>query len=615
MERFLFFIYNTFDGAIERRESKLQQRVPLIGLTLIVIFILLLTASILLGLFFWVWRRRELPGAIPFLILAAATAEWSVAYALELALPGLAAKTLMSQLEYIGISLVPAAWCLFALTYSGKEEWSSWRRIGLLVILPMITIVVAFTNNLHGLLWSHTALNENGPFNVFMPVYGHWFWINFVYSYGLLLFGSVVLFQALRNNESVYQRQFLILLLSPILPWIANILWVMRLSPIPQLDLSPFAFATSIFIFGVGIYKFKLFDLLPVGRPAMLDDLSVVAFIVDNKDRIVEINRAGVMLSGWMGDPIGQLVYKVFDWWLSIGDEHIASIELQQDVSLTRDGHKRFYNLQITPNWNSRQRLTGRLVLLRDVTSDKLLEEAIALAQVKTEFLAKVSHELRTPLTSIMGVTEMLEEGVYGAVSLSQKEALHVLCESAQQMAQLVNDLLQQARLDQGFFNLNNTEFYVIDLVDRIRTNMRRLVEVKGLKLSIKIDESVPEKLYGDPIRLYQILSNLVENAVKFTDKGNITLRIYRPNPKEWAILVEDTGIGIPEDMKGIVFNAFQQVHRADTRENIGFGLGLSIVKQLVTLMGGQVSLESEVGLGSKFLVTLPFEPLEEIRA
>ncbi|HXV97064.1 MAG TPA: ATP-binding protein [Anaerolineae bacterium] len=258
--------------------------------------------------------------------------------------------------------------------------------------------------------------------------------------------------------------------------------------------------------------------------------------------------------------------------------------------------------------------------LLQEITEHKQTEKALALARdqalaasrLKTELLAKVSHELRTPLGAILGFAELLQFAVYGPVSEEQHEAIGKIIESANDLTDLVNQLLNQAQLDAGKLKLNLSAFAPAELVDRTLSKMNLLAQAKGLTLTANISADMPATLFGDPVYVQQILVNLVSNALKFTHQGTIHVEFYRPNDAHWILQVSDTGPGIPIEAQAYIFEPFRQVDGSMTREQGGAGLGLSIVKQLTELMGGQVTLVSEVGRGTTFIVQLPVTLVQE---
>jgi signal transduction histidine kinase len=254
--------------------------------------------------------------------------------------------------------------------------------------------------------------------------------------------------------------------------------------------------------------------------------------------------------------------------------------------------------------------------VVSDISERKRVEEELAQARdqaleashLKTELLAKVSHELRTPLGAILGFSEILALGIYGALSEKQEQTLAEIIDSTYYLTNMVNGLLDQAQLDAGKLKLNLTCFAPADILTGTLSKMKVLAGHKGLSLTSEISADMPPVLTGDLIRLQQILVNLTSNAIKFSQTGSVKVRLYRPNVDQWAMQVIDTGIGIPLEAQAHLFEPFMQVDGSMTRKQAGTGLGLSIVKQLATLMGGEVTLESEVGQGSTFTVLLPLE-------
>jgi len=236
--------------------------------------------------------------------------------------------------------------------------------------------------------------------------------------------------------------------------------------------------------------------------------------------------------------------------------------------------------------------------------NDRLKE----LDRLKSRFLSMVSHDLRTPLSAILGFAEMLEAGIYGSLEEEQQGAVKRIIANAERQLSLINDLLDQARIEAGELSLEIQSFVIADLIDDLLAGVSTLAQEKGLELVCHIDDDVPATLSGDPQRLYQILSNLVGNAIKFTEEGTVHVRVYRPDGVNWALQVSDTGSGIPAEAQEYIFDPFRQVDGSITREHGGVGLGLSIVRQLTTLMKGQITLESEVGRGSAFTVVLPLD-------
>ncbi|MGE5462820.1 MAG: ATP-binding protein [Syntrophothermus sp.] len=250
----------------------------------------------------------------------------------------------------------------------------------------------------------------------------------------------------------------------------------------------------------------------------------------------------------------------------------------------------------------------GTVTVFRDFTREAEVEK------LKSTFVAIVSHELRTPLNAILGYAEMFKEQVYGPMNEKQINMANRIMTNTQRLLGLINDLLNQAQMEAGKLTIKMAPFRPAELIENLHAVMDKAAADKGLRLTSEIDINLPGLLNGDMERLNQILVNLVNNAIKFTDRGAIHVRVFYPYENKWGIEVSDTGVGIPDAELPYVFDTFRQVEGTATRVHGGFGLGLSIVKQLVSLMNGEIKVRSIVGEGTTFIVTLPLAIAEPIK-
>lgn len=244
----------------------------------------------------------------------------------------------------------------------------------------------------------------------------------------------------------------------------------------------------------------------------------------------------------------------------------------------------------------------GTVAVFRDFTAEAELEK------MKSTFVAMVTHELRTPLSAILGYAEIFKEKIYGPLNKKQANMTGRIISNSRRLLNLINDLLDQAQMEAGKLKIRYETIKPSDLLENLHSVMDKITADKGLTFTSDLDESMPETLVGDSARLQQILINLVNNSVKFTKAGSIHTQLSRLDTKYWGITVTDTGQGIPEEELPKIFEAFRQVKGTTIGEHGGAGLGLSIVKQLVKLMGGTISAESELGKGSAFSISLPLE-------
>jgi signal transduction histidine kinase len=248
----------------------------------------------------------------------------------------------------------------------------------------------------------------------------------------------------------------------------------------------------------------------------------------------------------------------------------------------------------------------ARLYVEQAATVSQLRE----LDKLKSSFLANMSHELRTPLNSILGFTDVILEGMDGPLTENMDNDLRLVQKNGQHLLHLINDVLDMAKIEAGRMNLNPEVFKVHEVFDEVTSITSTLASEKSLSLSIECDSDQNVEIYADRTRLRQVMINLVNNSIKFTDHGQIALNVSPMEGARVRISVRDTGMGIPPEKLESIFQEFTQVDSSTTRKAGGTGLGLPISRRLVEMHGGRLWAEStgNSGEGSTFYVELPVE-------
>ncbi|MCL4561423.1 MAG: ATP-binding protein [Chloroflexi bacterium] len=341
---------------------------------------------------------------------------------------------------------------------------------------------------------------------------------------------------------------------------------------------------------------------------AILEGIADGVLVFDNRDQVIIANAA---LGRYLGTPPEEMIGQHFADLNRLSELTPKSKQEVLDLFNTPDQYKSnvrvkwdkyTFSVNASRVIDNDGELIGKVAVFRDFTHEAEVED------LKSIFLATVSHELRTPLSAILGYSEMLKEQAFGALTEKQNSTMIRIMNNTRRLLAIVNDLLDQAQIEAGRMRLIQRQFQVQDLVEGLHGVMDQIAEDKGLTLATQVEVGMPETLYGDPDRLQQVLVNLVTNAIKFTDTGGIWIRLFTPDPSCWVIEVKDTGIGIALEQQSKIFEPFGQIEDLATREHGGIGLGLTIVKNLVILMDGEIRLDSQPGHGTTFTVNLPIK-------
>jgi signal transduction histidine kinase len=333
----------------------------------------------------------------------------------------------------------------------------------------------------------------------------------------------------------------------------------------------------------------------------VVENMSDGIVMIDQKGQLAVFNPAAREMLGFDKDEIIN------------GLEYLSEIINLEDKTLKTDIRiespilRILHCEQVTIQDNAKKEI-GRLILLRDVTKEREIDK------MKSDFVSTVSHELRTPLAAVKVATENMLDGITGEINEIQKECLGIIKRNVDRLSRLISDLLDVSRIESGRLELHRKHIDIKHLIDDVIRLLEVSAQNKGISLATAIDEGVRTKVYADPDRINQVLTNLVGNAIKFTPSGGqVTVEVKRNN-RLLEVAVVDTGRGIPPSQLDKVFDKFYQVRQAEGAERSkGTGLGLSISKGIIQAHGGSIRAESQLGKGSKFIFTLPYADNEDL--
>ena len=561
------------------------------------------------------FERQSLPGRSWLGWLQLAAAFWCITAGLNALLDSTAQRLVVSKFQYVGIMALPVCWFEFARAYTRRPAapipWLIW-------LIPAATVGLAFSNDSHHLLWRNVREVQTASGYVLLQyVHGPWFAMVAGFTYVTLGVGSVWLGMEVRQQPSQYRLQSLTLLFALIAPWVGNLLYIAGLIPVPGFDPTPIGFAVSGSFFAIGLFRYRLFDLVPVARTVLFDSLGDAAFVIDREGRVVDSNAVARALVAGPDVPLGQPIARLLPWW------HTRPRLGANSAVVRTDG--RALDVQLRPVLDQSRELSAWLVLIRDVTEreraeterraldQRLVEEQ----QVKTLSLLAggLAHDFKSLLTGIIGNADLATVQIPS--DAPAQESLAAILSAAQRATELVARMQDYA----GERPLRNQS---VDLVT-ITTDMVTLLRSSSAR-HCHIEFQTPAEsliVTGDPVQIRQVLLNLIVNAAEavapqgaiqvglsigtadtselLSATFNASRATFGGSNTRYAVIdVTDSGSGMDPATVARVFDPFFSTKAT------GRGLGLSSVLGIVRGHEGAIRVRSDAGAGTAFRVWIP---------
>ncbi len=340
---------------------------------------LLLLAAVVplaIGLAWHAWRNRSLPGALPFAIITGLAAFWALGDALELAAVGLDAKLFWADLQYVAIVFIPTLSLVMALDYTGRRSWLKRRNLVLLSIVPAVSLVLLWTNGFHHLMRADVWLDTGGSYAIVGRTFGTWFWVLTTYSYAAALCAAVLLIFAVTTAPRSQRGQPLVLFLGLLVTLAWNMAYILLPGTLPGHDFTPVVFGLAGVIAAWGLFRFRLFTLVPVARRVLVDNMKDGLLVLDETDRVVDLNEAArELIDRPTADILAQPLAETWEAWPQLAAPYAAGTERIQ-ITTGGDGYQREFEVNITP-LSKRDRALGRLLVVHDVTDRARLERSL----------------------------------------------------------------------------------------------------------------------------------------------------------------------------------------------------------------------------------------------
>lgn len=576
------------------------------------LFSSLVTGALALYLF---GRRRE-PSVPAFLLMLSLLSVWACAYAIQTAATELWLKVFLYKVGTTCVYVIAPTALAIAAEVSGFGHWLTRRRLLIIGLLPVPTLLSAWTMEYHSLNRYDLSIVQSGPLLVMGFKVGPLFLLHYLYISVLFSISMVLWLSCVVRGPSGYRLRSLLLFIGTIVPFGVDHL---NLTPYKGFSLTTSTLWFTGACYTLAIFRFRLLEVLPAARSALFENLGEPVLVLDSLGRVADSNRAAreLLMPGLKaeGAALLEAARKRFPITGAISASPSSPL---REVVVDGIEKGRYWQVSTTP-LDRRGYFLGVLVNFHDITELKCAENAMRAAgeaaeegiRAKSQFLATVSHELRTPLQAIIGFSDLAQEL---DVSGKTTEYLDMINDASVSLLYMVNDILDFSRIEEGRMEFALARFDIHSQLRNIAAIHSHLARQKGIAFSMEIEESMPEQVVGDPLRVRQVLTNIIGNAVKFTEKGEVSIVVSaRPSAEDDGgdvvvrFSVRDTGIGIAEGNKAKVFERFAQADPGITRRYGGSGLGAAIARRLAAKMGGDVIFESHEGEGSRFDIVIPF--------
>lgn len=581
-------------------------------------FIYLFTTVLASIVFFLARKRKLVAGARELSLLALSVCICAFFSIFEAAATNVEEKLLWSKLSYFGSSTVSVFYFLFVYRFTKGIRLKDIRFGWALFIIPLATMIIAFTNEYHHLLWS--GFSPVSPkTNIMRYYHGYWFWFGYTaYTYILLSVATFYLIGFIKSNggDSKFKKQALLVVFAGCCPWLASVCYVSGIDIVYGLDITPISTTICAVLFTYAIMNGNILDIIPVARETLVETLPVGIIALDSHNRIQDINNVSKSFFCIKDNDILGLTLRQAGSITRKLEEAVTSDEISIQVDDFVGGIERSFLVVKRPIKSAEG---SRLVTINDITEQKMIEKELYNAKVKAEesdnlksaFLANMSHEIRTPMNCIMGFISILQTG---EVSESERnEYLEIVKRNCDRLLKTLDDIIDISKIEAGQVKMNITEFDINEVLTNMYSMFKSEAESKGLEYYnpdlITNDLSL---IRTDREKIYSITTNLIKNALKYTLSGYVRY-MCTVNENEIMFSVEDSGIGIASNKQNMIFERFVQVDSSRKRSFEGSGLGLAITKAYVDMLGGSIWLESEENKGSTFHVKLPVEHVSSI--
>lgn len=545
---------------------------------------LLLTSIISVALICLILNRKRVVGGKYLILFLTSVFIWSLSDFFDLLCTNLSDKLFWENVSYFGVATFGVFLLLFILEYTGKENYIN-RFIYLLFLIPVITIILVWTNEYHHLLRQTIYIETISGVLAFGKVYGIWFWILFFYNYCLILITFILVFYALNTPHYIYRKQGILFFIGIFLPWISNFIYVFRIMAFP-IDMTSVSFIFTGLALFWGITREQLLDIVPTAYTAVFNEIPDGVIVLGGTNQIVDFNPAAELILNVKASNIrGKNFSELITEWKEMKDvfkSHVSEDYYRSTIS----NHDKYYDVIFKKIYSKKGLFVGQLIVLRDISK-----------RIKMEIKLKESNKQIEDLNETLQViNKILRHDLLNKLTIMKTSLL--LYEEKND--KLLFDKLNRS-VDSGIdliFRIRELESFLSSKGDLTNIDIRKTVEEISKNISIPINITGNANALADQA-LFSVLENIMRNAVIHSKTDRVDVDISSKD-KSCQIKIADYGKGIPEPIKENIFE--EGISFGDSK---GSGLGLYIVKKTIERYGGSIVVEDNIPQGTIFTIKL----------
>ena len=541
-----------------------------------------------------------------------AAANWATAYGFQLLSSQPEGIKFWVAIQYLSIATIPVIWIIFCLKLTGRDKWLRARHVLLLFAVPLLTLFLHISNEYHHFYYSDVSFIRNGPLAQMKIEPGPWYKIHTLFFYGLLAWGLVLLVSSLKSAGKPYRKQYAAIIFAALLPWIANLAFMLGFRPF-NIDLTSYIFVATALLIAFNLQKLKVMDIIPMGFSAAAVQMSD-GLVILNKDNLVShINKAAGTLLCAKQIVMGEELNEGF-----VSSELARAIRTKNqarvDITLVQHTQTYIYEAQITPLY-SNGTFNGTLILIRDITAEKdaeakLISQAHELQELnllKDKLFNVIAHDLRSPFAGIKSWLELADEGIIEKEEFW--EFIPQLLKQVNDVSELLDNLFSWSRMQIAGQETKPEEIELGEFTQATCETFKSRAEAKGISLEYEIEAEL--NVWFDRGALHLIFRNIISNAIKFCSTGDIIRIIAERVDNSVLISFIDSGVGIPEKIQSQLFKSVGTTTPGTHMEK-GSGFGLAICYEYALKNCGLLSVRSEEGTGSVFSLDVPVQGRED---